>query len=302
MSIDLKKIATENRNPNTLDIDRVSTLEMVQKINNEDKKIAIAIEKELPHIAAAIDIIVDKLSKGGRLIYAGAGTSGRLGILDASECPPTYGVSPELVQGVIAGGMEAVFKSVEGAEDSKEMAVADLKNLNFSAKDVLVGIAASGRTPYVIGALEYANGLNAETIAIANSKNSPIGNTAKIKIEVEVDAEVITGSTRMKAGSAQKMILNMLSTGTMVKLGKVYSNLMVDVQALNAKLVERCKKIFMEATGADYATAEEYLNNSKYNVKAAILMYESKLNFEDSLELLATHNGVLYNAIRNGEK
>lgn len=186
MKIDLSNISTEKRNPNTLDIDRISTIDMIKKINKEDKKVAIAIEQEVAEIAKAVDTIATKLQNGGRLIYSGAGTSGRLGILDASECPPTYGVSPDLVQGLIAGGLEAVFKSIENAEDSKELGVEDLKKINFSSKDVLVGIAASGRTPYVISGLEYANSIGAATIAIACSKNSMIENEAKIKIEVEL--------------------------------------------------------------------------------------------------------------------
>ncbi len=302
MKINLESIATEKRNKNTLDIDRVSTLAMVKKINTEDQKVALAIENVLPSIAMAIDIIVEKLRLGGRLIYLGAGTSGRLGILDASECPPTYGVSEDLVQGIIAGGLPAVFKSVENAEDSKEFAIEDLKKIKFSNNDVLVGIAASGRTPYVIGAISYAKSIGASTIAIACSKNSEIGKLANVTIEVEVGPEVVTGSTRMKSGTAQKMILNMLSTGTMIKLGKVYSNLMVDVQALNAKLVERCKKIFMEATLSSYEEAVTYLEKTNFNVKLAILMFETTLDLKNAEKLLSQHNGVLFDCIENFKK
>jgi N-acetylmuramic acid 6-phosphate etherase len=302
MKIDLKKINTENINENTKDIDRVSTLELVKKINNEDKKVALAIEEEISNIAKAIDVITLSLQQGGRLIYSGAGTSGRLGILDASECPPTYGVPEDLIQGVIAGGTEAVFKSVENAEDSEGLGADDLKKINFSKSDVLVGIAASGRTPYVVGALNYANSLGAKTIAISCSKNSIIGALATIAIEVNCGPEVITGSTRMKAGTAQKMILNMLSTGTMIKLGKTYGNLMVDVKALNAKLVERCKKIFMESTGQPYEIAEKYLEKTKYNVKLAILMEKTGLNIDTASIELEKNHGLLHKTISGFKK
>lgn len=297
--LNLKSLTTESRNQNTLDIDRVSTIEMVKKINDEDKKVAEAVEKELPQIAVAIDEIVERLKKGGRLIYIGAGTSGRLGILDASECPPTYGVSEELVQGVIAGGQEAIFRAQEGAEDSKELAVNDLKKKDITELDVVVGLAASGRTPYVIGGLEYANEIGALTISVTCNANSAVANTAKIAISPVVGPEVVTGSTRLKSGTAQKLVLNMLSTGSMIKLGKVYGNLMVDVQSTNEKLVERAKKIVSEATGVDTDTAAEYLNETKSNVKLAIFMILSKLNLEEAKNKLEKHDGYIAKALND---
>lgn len=297
MNIDLSKMVTEKRNSNTKDIDKVSTLEMVKKINCEDKLVACAVEKELPQIAEAIDKIADAMNNGGRLIYCGAGTSGRLGILDASECPPTYGVSSELVKGIIAGGIEAIFKAKEGAEDSKELCVEDLNNMNFTNKDVLVGIAASGRTPYVIGGLEYANSIGAVTVGVTCNPQSEIASVAKIAISPVVGPEVITGSTRMKAGTAQKMVLNMLSTGAMVRTGKVYGNLMVDVKATNEKLVERAKHIVMEATEVTREKAEAVLEETNYDVKLSILMIMTNLSKEEGKELLEKNNGYIAKAL-----
>ncbi|MDU1054125.1 N-acetylmuramic acid 6-phosphate etherase [Clostridium baratii] len=295
----LSNLTTESRNQNTLDIDKVSTIEMVRKINNEDKKVAEAVEKELPQIAEAIDGIVDRIHKGGRLIYMGAGTSGRLGILDASECPPTYGVSEELVQGLIAGGHEAIFRAKEGAEDSKELAVNDLKDKDLNSNDIVVGLAASGRTPYVIGGLEYANQIGALTISITCNKDSDVSKTSKIAISPVVGAEVITGSTRLKAGTAQKLVLNMLSTGTMIKLGKVYGNLMVDVRATNEKLVERAKRIVCEATNVSTEEATKYLEETKFDVKLAIFMILSGLNKEKAEEKLVKNKGYIARALEN---
>ncbi|AQM59006.1 N-acetylmuramic acid 6-phosphate etherase [Clostridium baratii] len=297
--LDLSNLTTESRNQNTLDIDKVSTIEMVRKINNEDKKVAEAVEKELPQIAEAIDGIVDRIHKGGRLIYMGAGTSGRLGILDASECPPTYGVSEELVQGLIAGGHEAIFRAKEGAEDSKELAVNDLKDKDLNSNDIVVGLAASGRTPYVIGGLEYANQIGALTISITCNKDSDVSKTSKIAISPVVGAEVITGSTRLKAGTAQKLVLNMLSTGTMIKLGKVYGNLMVDVRATNEKLVERAKRIVCEATNVSTEEATKYLEETKFDVKLAIFMILSGLNKEKAEEKLVKNKGYIARALEN---
>jgi N-acetylmuramic acid 6-phosphate etherase len=295
--IDLEKLTTESRNPNTLDIDKVSTIEMVKKINNEDKKVAEAIEKELPNIAEAIDGISERMSKGGRLIYIGAGTSGRLGILDASECPPTYGVSEELVQGIIAGGKEAIFRAIEGAEDSKELAVEDLKSRNLNENDTVVGLAASGRTPYVIGGLNYANEIGALTISITCNKDSEVSKCAKIAISPVVGGEVVTGSTRLKAGTAQKLVLNMLSTGVMIKQGKVYGNLMVDVKASNEKLIERAKKIVCEATDVDREVAEKVLLETNYDVKLSILMILSGQGKDKAKEALDLNNGYIAKAL-----
>ena len=295
--IDLEKLTTESRNKNSLNIDKVSTLEMVKIINSEDKKVALAVEEELPKIAEAIDGIVERIHKGGRLIYIGAGTSGRLGVLDASECPPTYGVSHDLVQGIIAGGKEAMFKAKEGAEDSKELAVEDLKSISLSENDTVVGLAASGRTPYVIGGLEFANEIGALTLSITCNANSEVAKSAKISIAPVVGAEVVTGSTRLKSGTAQKLVLNMLSTGTMIKLGKVYGNLMVDVKATNEKLVERAKKIVCEATGVEREEAEQILKDTDFDVKLSIFMILSKLNKNDAKKLLDESNGYIAEAL-----
>ena len=292
-TIKLENLTTESRNSSSLNIDKVSTLDMVKIINNEDKKVALAVEKELVKIAEAIDGIVSGMQKGGRLIYIGAGTSGRLGILDASECPPTYGVSEELVQGIIAGGTEAIFRAKEGAEDSKELAIEDLKSKNITENDTIVGLAASGRTPYVIGGLEYANKIGALTVSITCNANSEVAKVSKVSIAPVVGAEVVTGSTRMKAGTAQKLVLNMLSTGTMIKLGKVYGNLMVDVRATNKKLVERAKKIVCEATGVDREVAEKVLKETNYDVKLSILMILTGLDINEAKEKLTQNKGYI---------
>ena len=295
--VKLDRLTTESRNQNTLNIDKVSTLEMVKIINNEDKKVAIAVENELPQIAEAIDGIVERINRGGRLIYIGAGTSGRLGILDASECPPTYGVSEELVQGIIAGGTEAIFRAKEGAEDSKELAIEDLKEKNLTENDTVVGLAASGRTPYVIGGLEYANKIGALTVSVTCNGDSEVSKVAKISIAPVVGAEVVTGSTRLKSGTAQKLVLNMLSTGTMIKLGKVYGNLMVDVRATNEKLVERAKRIVCEATGVEKSQAEEVLSETNFDVKLAIFMILSGLNITEAKEKLSASKGYIAKAM-----
>ncbi|OCG65079.1 N-acetylmuramic acid 6-phosphate etherase [Gilliamella sp. wkB18] len=291
--INLSAMLTERRNPNSEKIDNCSTLEMLQIINNEDKKVALAIEKELPNIAKAVDAISLAFSNQGRLIYIGAGTSGRLGILDASECPPTYGTSPEQVIGLIAGGKTAVFKAVENAEDNPELAITDLKNINFSSNDVLVGIAASGRTPYVIGAMQYAKSIGATVISLCCNPSAPMITLANITITPIVGAEVITGSSRMKAGTAQKLVLNMLTTASMIKIGKVYSNLMVDVEATNAKLVERQISIVMQATDCSREKAIAALAESNKHCKTAILMILSGLNAEQARLKLKKENGFI---------
>lgn len=297
--IELGHLVTESRNPNTLKIDEVTTLEMVKLINNEDKKVAEAVEKELPNIAEAIDQIVERMKKGGRIIYIGAGTSGRLGILDASECPPTYGVSEDLVIGVIAGGKEAIFRAKEGAEDSTELAAEDLKEKELNENDTVVGLAASGRTPYVIGGLNYANSIGALTVSVTCNPDSEVSKAAKIAIAPVVGPEAVTGSTRLKAGTAQKLVLNMLSTGAMIKLGKVYGNLMVDVKASNEKLVERTKKIVIEATGVSREEAEKVLLETNYNVKLSILMILSKLNKEKATDILEKNKGYISHALKS---
>src|SRR5699024_3440313 len=294
--MEYNKIITEEINPDTKNIDNVSTIEMVEIINAEDKKVAYAVEKELPAIAKAIVIISNKLSKGGILIYFGAGTSGRLRILDASECQTTFGVSKDLVQGLIAGGHKAIFEAVEGDEDNKELASEDLKNMDFSSKDVIVGIAASGRTPYTIGGLEYGNSIGAYTISITNNPNSKMSKIANLSIAPIVGPEVISGSTRLKSGTSQKMVLNMLTTGSMIKLGKVYENLMVDVVAQNLKLIERSKKLVSLATGVSNTIATEYLEKTEYNVKLAILLIKTGLSVEEGRVLLEKNQGYLRRA------
>ena len=268
--MDLSKLNTEQRNPNTYNIDKLDTLSMLKIINEEDKKVAIAVEAELAHIAKAVDLVASKLKTGGRLFYIGAGTSGRLGVLDASECPPTFGVSPHLVQGLIAGGHKALMSSIEGAEDNKNRAISDLKERNLNSNDVLIGIAASGRTPYVVSALEYANSINTPTVAVSCVEDSQIASISNIAITPITGPEVITGSTRLKAGTATKFVLNMITTAAMIKLGKVYSNLMVDVQATNDKLKARALRIVIEATGCDEETAVKALSKSNGSAKSAI--------------------------------
>lgn len=295
--INTRQLLTEHRNQSTMEIDSVSTIEMLQLINNEDKKVALAVEKEIGNIAKAVDIIVEKLQEGGRLIYIGAGTSGRIGILDASECPPTYGTDPELVQAFIAGGEKAIVKSIEGAEDDSELGIKDLKFAGFNSGDVLVGIAASGRTPYVLGAMEYARSIGAVTVGISNNLDSRLNQIAEIPICPVTGPEAVTGSTRMKAGTSQKLVLNMISTGVMIKYGKVYENLMVDVKASNDKLIERCKNIVMEATGISYEAAAEILYETNYNCKLAIFMVISELDMNDAKRILDENKGYIRKAL-----
>lgn len=289
--VELQKIATEQRNPHTMHIDALPTLEMVKLINREDHRVAEAVSLVTDKIAEAVDVIADRLSRGGRLIYCGAGTSGRLGILDAVECPPTYSTEPEMVQGLIAGGYGAIFKAVEGAEDSKELGIQDLMNISFTAGDVLVGIAASGRTPYVLGCMEYARELGAVTIAVTCCPGSVLDSFADIGIAPAPGPEVVTGSTRMKSGTAQKMVLNMLSTGAMIKLGKVYGNLMVDVKPSNEKLVRRCVTIVCTATDCDEATAIAALETCDFRPKTAIVMILCGVGAEEARTLLANADG-----------
>ncbi|MBI0104169.1 MULTISPECIES: N-acetylmuramic acid 6-phosphate etherase [Gilliamella] len=292
-NINLSAMVTENRNNASENIDCASTIEILQIINNEDKQVALAVEKQLTYIANAVDAISNAFLNHGRLIYLGAGTSGRLGILDASECPPTYGTLPEQVIGLIAGGKPAIFKAVENAEDSPQLAINDLKRINFSAKDILVGIAASGRTPYVIGGMQYAKSLGATVVSLCCNPNAPMINLANIAITPIVGAEVITGSSRMKAGTAQKMILNMLTTASMIKIGKVYGNLMVDVEATNAKLVERQISIVMQATDCNRDIAITTLNQCNQHCKTAILMILAGLTAQQAKTKLEQNNGFI---------
>ena len=294
----LSTLITEQRNPNSMHVDSLSALEIVRLMNEEDKQVPLAIEKCLPQIAQAVECIVAAFQQGGRLVYIGAGTSGRLGVLDASECPPTFGVSPEMVKGIIAGGERALRHPIEGAEDSKAQAVVDLQTIQFSSKDVLVGIAASGRTPYVIGALEYAKSLGSVTVSIANNPNSAMANIVDIAIDTVVGPEVLTGSSRLKSGTAQKLVLNMLTTASMILMGKCYQNLMVDVQASNEKLKARAIRIVMQATDCDKALAEETLKQADQNAKLAIMMILSGLDRAQAEALLEKHHGKLQLALK----
>jgi N-acetylmuramic acid 6-phosphate etherase len=268
----LETCTTEQRNEASLDIDSKTALEIVALINNEDKKVPFAVEKILPEIAALVDGIVTAFEKGGRLVYIGAGTSGRLGVLDASECPPTYGVDPSMVQGLIAGGREALTKSVEDAEDRAEEGVRELEKIGFNKNDVLVGITASGQAPYVLGALEYARDIGALTAAICCNAGSKTFEYVKHRLYVNVGPEVVTGSTRMKSGTAQKLVLNMLSTASMIRIGKVYKNLMVDLRPVNQKLILRSIRLIREVTGCPQEQAETAFRLSGKNPKTAIVM------------------------------
>ena len=294
----LSTLITEQRNPNSMHVDSLSALEIVQLMNEEDKQVPLAIEKCLPQIAQAVERIVAAFQQGGRLVYIGAGTSGRLGVLDASECPPTFGVSPEMVKGIIAGSERALRHPIEGAEDSKAQAVVDLQTIQLSSKDVLVGIAASGRTPYVIGALEYAKSLGSVTVSIASNPNSAMANIVDIAIDTVVGPEVLTGSSRLKSGTAQKLVLNMLTTASMILMGKCYQNLMVDVQASNEKLKARAIHIVMQATDCDKALAEETLKQADQNAKLAIMMILSGLDRAQAEALLEKHHGKLQLALK----
>ena len=294
----LSTLITEQRNPNSMNVDSLSALEIMQLMNEEDKQVPLAIEKCLPQIAQAVERIVAAFQQGGRLVYIGAGTSGRLGVLDASECPPTFGVSPEMVKGIIAGGERALRHPIEGAEDSKAQAVVDLQTIHFSSKDVLVGIAASGRTPYVIGALEYAKSLGSVTVSIASNPNSAMANIVDIAIDTVVGPEVLTGSSRLKSGTEQKLVLNMLTTASMILMGKCYQNLMVDVQASNEKLKARAIRIVMQATDCDKALAEETLKLADQNAKLAIMMILSGLDRAQAEALLEKHHGKLQLALK----
>ena len=294
----LSTLITEQRNPNSMHVDSLSALEIVQLMNEEDKQVPLAIEKCLPQIAQTVECIVAAFQQGGRLVYIGAGTSGRLGGLDASECPPTFGVLPEMVKGIIAGGERALRHPIEGAEDSKTQAVVDLQTIHFSSQDVLVGIAASGRTPYVIGALEYAKSLGSVTVSIASNPNSAMANIVDIAIDTVVGPEVLTGSSRLKSGTAQKLVLNMLTTASMILMGKCYQNLMVDVQASNEKLKARAIRIVMQATDCDKALAEETLKQADQNAKLAIMMILSGLDRAQAEALLEKHHGKLQLALK----
>ncbi|MBA5764494.1 N-acetylmuramic acid 6-phosphate etherase [Vibrio sp. 404] len=295
----LAHLVSEGRNPETMDIDLLSSLDIVTRLNQQDKLVPLAVEKVLPEIAQVVEKVADAFKNGGRLVYMGAGTSGRLGVLDASECPPTFGVSDKMVVGLIAGGPEAILKAKEGAEDSFELGVEDLKSIDFNAKDVVVGIAASGRTPYVIGALRYANQIGATTVALSCNPDSAIAEEAHIAISPVVGPEALTGSTRLKSGTAQKLVLNMITTASMIRLGKSYQNLMVDVKATNKKLIARAARIVMQATDCDLPIATQVLEQTDYDVKLTILMILTGMNLETAKLQLMEKEGFLRRAVES---
>ncbi|KQN54872.1 MULTISPECIES: N-acetylmuramic acid 6-phosphate etherase [unclassified Erwinia] len=296
--MNLGALVSETRNPDTLDLDSLSTLAMVTKFNQQDATVAAAVGITLPQVAEAVDAAAAALASGGRLIYTGAGTSGRLGVLDASECPPTFGVPHGLVIGLIAGGPGALLKAVEGAEDDPQLGASDLQALNLTPQDMVVGLAASGRTPYVIGALRYARQLGCATAAVSCNPDSPIAREAAIAISPVVGPEALTGSTRLKSGTAQKLVLNMISTGAMVRVGKVYQNLMVDMQATNVKLVDRAQRMVIEATGCDAEQARAALQQAGSQVKTAILMILADISAGEAERRLAQHHGFLRAALQ----
>lgn len=299
---DLLRLVSEKRNPRTTDIDLLPVSKLVARINEEDKRVALAVERELPNIARAVERIVAAFLAGGRLIYIGAGTSGRLGVLDASECPPTFSVPSDMIVGLIAGGDAALRSAVEGAEDDREQGEADLRGMDLSARDVVVGIAVSGRTPYVIGALDYAARVGATTVSLTCVPDSKLSLRADISIAPEVGPEVLTGSTRLKSGTAQKMVLNMLSTAAMIRIGKTYENLMVDVSVSNQKLATRAVGIICEATAATPEEARTLLAESGEDVKLAIFMKLTGLGREQARIYLDDADGVLRRAIEETRK
>ena len=300
MGVDLKGMTTETRNPRTMQLDQMSELEIVTVMNEEDARVPLAIAKCLPQIAQAAAWAVEAFEQGGRLFYMGAGTSGRLGVLDAAECPPTFGVPQGMVVGLIAGGEKAFIVAVEGAEDSRELAVQDLQSHHLTAKDFVVGIAASGRTPYVLGGLDYARSVGCHTAAIACNPGSAVGKAADLAIEVNCGPEVLTGSTRLKSGTAQKLILNMISTASMVRIGKAYQNLMVDVMHTNEKLHTRAENIVMDATGVERSVARHAIDEAKGSVKTAITMLLADCDAAEAARRLEASHGHVREAIRLG--
>ncbi|HEX7057051.1 MAG TPA: N-acetylmuramic acid 6-phosphate etherase [Bacilli bacterium] len=297
---DIQYLTTEQLNTKTLNIDQLSTLEILQLINKEDEKVALAVRDAIPQIVLAVEKVAEQFRKGGRLFYFGAGTSGRIGILDASECPPTFGTDPKLVQGIIAGGQRAITDSIEGAEDNDQMGEQDAANLHIGPSDVVVGIAASGRTPYVLGAMRQAKKSGAAVIGVCNNRDSLMNQFADIMIEAIVGPEVIMGSTRMKAGTAQKMILNMITTVSMIKLGKVYGNLMVDLLPSNTKLKERAKRIIKLATNTTDEIAARLYDEAEGNVKLAIISFLANVDCRTAEKLLQQTDGSVREAIQLG--
>lgn len=293
----LEKLTTEKRNESTLNLDQMSIKEIIQKMNEEDKEVINTISRATDSIEAVIESVTKCLRNGGRVFYIGAGTSGRLGVLDAAECVPTFSVNPEMIQGIIAGGAKAMTVAVEGAEDSLTLAEEDLKERALNKKDFVLGITASGRTPYVIGGLEYAKKIGAKTGSLSCNSDSEVSQCAEYPIEVSPGPEVLTGSTRLKAGTTQKLVLNMISTISMIHLGKVFKNLMVDVQPTNLKLIERSKNIIMQATGCDYESAAYYFEDSDRQAKLAIVRILTNKSKEEAKELLNKNQGFVRQAI-----
>ncbi len=291
------KPVTEETNPRTKDIDRRSTLDIAKLINEEDKTVAEAVSRVLDRIGQAVDLIVERIKSGGRLVYVGTGTSGRLGVLDASECPPTFGVSPDLVRGVIAGGYDALHRAVEAAEDDPEQAARDLQYFKLSSSDVVVGISASGNTPYTLGAIDFGNEIAAATVAVTCNPESRMAVAAKVSIAPVVGPEVIAGSSRMKAGTAQKMVLNMLSTATMIRLGLVYSNLMSNLRATNEKLRRRAREILSDEAGLSAEDAARVFQDAGEDLRVALLMARSNLSRGDAEQLLESHGGSVRRAL-----
>lgn len=294
---EIKNLTTEQRNEKSMDIDARSIREVLEIINSEDKTVPLAVEKELPYIEKAVEYVLEAFKNGGRLLYFGAGTSGRIGVVDAAECPPTYGTHPELVQGFIAGGKEAMFAAQEGAEDKEEYGANDILKVNVTPKDVVCGIAASRRTPYVIGAVKKARELGAKTIYVTCNPRSEFNIDVDVAICAVVGPEVIMGSTRMKSGTAQKLILNMITTTAMIKNGKVYENMMIDLMMTNNKLKERSKRIVMTITGLSYDESEKYLNAAKGHVKTALVMILANVDYENAKRRLTLSEGIVRKAI-----
>ena len=298
----LSKLLTEQRNPASMNLDCMSTEEILRLLNSQDKLVPLAVEKEIPYIMQAVELIVSSFRRGGRLLYFGAGTSGRLGVVDASECPPTFGTPPEQVVGVIAGGHAAMFKSQEGAEDNESQGRKDVDAHNVTSLDTICGIAASRRTPYVVAAVARARELGAKTIYVTTNPRADFDLDVDVAICPEVGPEVLMGSTRMKSGTAQKLVLNMLTTTAMVKLGKVYENMMVDLQLTNKKLVERSRRIVMMATGVEYDAAAEYLRRAGGHVKSAIVMIKTGVDFAEAQARIAAADGFVRRATGEGEQ
>lgn len=302
MEENLELLTTESRNEHSMQIDTATPSDILRIMNEQDQMVALAVKEVLPDIEAAVQFVFTSFQNGGRLIYLGAGTSGRLGVLDAVECPPTFSTDPEMVQGLMAGGEGAFIKAVEGAEDNPELGISDLKALELTKNDTVIGIAASGRTPYVIGALRYARSIGAKTVALSCNMNAAISKEADQAIEVIVGPEVLTGSTRLKSGTAHKMVLNMISTSSMILLGKAYDNLMVDVRVSNQKLKERAIGIIRKVTGVSYENALETLENADLQVKTAIVMIKTNTSKQEAERLLTEANGYVKKAIQKVEK